>query len=73
MTSIEAHAGFLNSAQALEGVVSKYIDDNAKQGNVKHVLFTGHSAGGAVSSLLYLRYLLCGKSKCKAMLLKITQ
>ncbi|KFY27699.1 hypothetical protein V491_00774 [Pseudogymnoascus sp. VKM F-3775] len=57
-TGIEAHAGFLNSAEVLKGVVSKYIDDYAKQGNVKHILFTGHSAGGAVASLLYLRYLL---------------
>lgn len=37
---------------------------------MKHVLFTGHSAGGAVASLLYLRYLLCGKRKCNAMLPK---
>lgn len=30
---------------------------------MKNVLFTGHSAGGAVASLLYLRYLFCGTSK----------
>jgi hypothetical protein len=37
---------------------------------VKHILFTGHSAGGAVASLLSLRYLLRDKSKCKAMVPK---
>lgn len=58
-TTLQAHSGFLNSARALDKAVSQriqmYICENAS--NYSHVLFTGHSAGGAVASLLFLRYL----------------
>ncbi|KAE8420155.1 hypothetical protein BDV36DRAFT_281717 [Aspergillus pseudocaelatus] len=58
-TALQAHSGFLDSAKALEKAVSQrikmYIRENAS--NYSHVLFTGHSAGGAVASLLFLRYL----------------
>ncbi|PIG84970.1 hypothetical protein AARAC_010899 [Aspergillus arachidicola] len=58
-TTLQAHSGFLNSAKALDKTVSQrinmYIRENAS--NYSHVLFTGHSAGGAVASLLFLRYL----------------
>ncbi|KAL4927871.1 Alpha/Beta hydrolase protein [Aspergillus undulatus] len=55
--SLETHAGFLKSAEALDPIVSReihrYIED---YGEKSHILFTGHSAGGAVASLLFLRY-----------------
>ncbi|KAL4798207.1 hypothetical protein BDV19DRAFT_386493 [Aspergillus venezuelensis] len=54
---LEAHAGFLKGAEALDPIVSreinKYVDEN---GGKSHILLTGHSAGGAVASLLFLRY-----------------
>ncbi|KAF7546119.1 hypothetical protein G7Z17_g8654 [Cylindrodendrum hubeiense] len=54
-----AHSGFLNSAEALDNNVSRRIQRyvNAQGSEKKHVVFTGHSAGGAVASLLFLRYL----------------
>ena len=52
----EAHAGFLNSAITLKDRVFKQIDDLNRNNHMKHVLFTGHSAGGAVASLLCLSY-----------------
>ncbi|OJJ33423.1 hypothetical protein ASPWEDRAFT_174830 [Aspergillus wentii DTO 134E9] len=54
-SSLEAHSGFLESAVALDSIVSKRIEEYKQRGG--HVLFTGHSAGGAVASLLFLRYL----------------
>ncbi|KAH0558381.1 hypothetical protein GP486_004959 [Trichoglossum hirsutum] len=51
--SLRAHAGFLNGAAALV----KYIDSLVANSKAGHVLFCGHSAGGAVASLLFLKYL----------------
>ncbi|KAL3475376.1 Alpha/Beta hydrolase protein [Aspergillus californicus] len=56
--TLEAHAGFLKSAEALAPVVSEEISKYIGQhGEKSHVLFTGHSAGGAVASLLFLRHI----------------
>ncbi|KAM5386868.1 hypothetical protein ACJZ2D_000161 [Fusarium nematophilum] len=60
--AFKAHSGFLNSAWALAAIVSQriknYIQNTQSQGGRKpHVLFTGHSAGGAVASLFYLHYI----------------
>ncbi|RSM12705.1 hypothetical protein CDV31_006172 [Fusarium ambrosium] len=57
-----AHSGFLNSAWALDDIVSErikaYIENTENTNGQKlHVLFTGHSAGGAVATLFYLRYI----------------
>jgi hypothetical protein len=52
----EAHAGFLHAAIALKETVFKHIDNSNRNDYIKHVLFTGHSAGGAVASLLCLSY-----------------
>ncbi|KAI8717523.1 Lipase-3 domain-containing protein [Fusarium sp. LHS14.1] len=57
-----AHSGFLNSAWVLDDIVSERIKnyiENAKNTNGQrpHVLFTGHSAGGAVAALFYVRYI----------------
>ncbi|KAH7154874.1 Alpha/Beta hydrolase protein [Dactylonectria estremocensis] len=62
-SEIFAHAGFLNSAEALDESVAQRIQSYVTFEDVKkkHVLFTGHSAGGAVASLLSLRYLSTGK------------
>jgi putative lipase involved disintegration of autophagic bodies len=49
--SIQAHRGFLNGAEALSGKVKQQIRKNLKDFN--SILFTGHSAGGAVAALLY--------------------
>lgn len=61
LPDLAAHAGFLNSARALDDIVSQRIDSYVQtlQNNDKkpHVVFTGHSAGGAVASLLCLRYM----------------
>jgi hypothetical protein len=54
--SKEAHAGFLHAAIALKDTVFKHIDDSTRNNRIKHVIFTGHSAGGAVASLLCLSY-----------------
>ncbi|KAF5688257.1 hypothetical protein FDENT_4944 [Fusarium denticulatum] len=59
---LKAHSGFLNSARALElivtNLISKYLESFPGTKKRKpHILFTGHSAGGAVSQLLYLRHM----------------
>jgi len=54
---IRAHGGFLNGAESLTPSVAQKIAQEAKKNAVKHVLFTGHSAGGAVASLLFMNFL----------------
>ncbi|KAG8673311.1 hypothetical protein FPOAC2_06754 [Fusarium poae] len=59
---LEAHSGFLNSAQALDSIVTTLVNDylqafDESKGQKPHVLFTGHSAGGAVSQILYLQHI----------------
>ena len=64
--AVEAHAGFLSAAKALEPFVRQNLErlvasrhsESFPYRDVKHVLFTGHSAGGAVASLLFLRHVL---------------
>ncbi|KAE8384136.1 hypothetical protein BDV23DRAFT_177281 [Aspergillus alliaceus] len=72
-STLQAHSGFLNSAKALDKTVSHNITDyiHPNEGRYSHVLFTGHSAGGAVASLLFLRpvdsifvYHIWGASSC---------
>ena len=55
--SMEAHAGFLAAAEVLVAKTAQNIDGMSRHAPIKHVVFTGHSAGGAVSSLLFLRFL----------------
>ncbi|KAG7407445.1 hypothetical protein ACKAV7_012454 [Fusarium commune] len=62
LEGLRAHSGFLNSARALDSIVTdlvnKYLEAfHEKSGKKPHILFTGHSAGGAVSQLLYLRHM----------------
>ncbi|KAF3481519.1 uncharacterized protein GIQ15_04278 [Arthroderma uncinatum] len=55
----KAHSGFLNSAEALNAICSQRIDEYIQKAGSErcHIVFTGHSAGGAVASLLYLRHI----------------
>ncbi|KAH8587284.1 hypothetical protein B0O99DRAFT_747707 [Bisporella sp. PMI_857] len=57
---VEAHAGFLMGAESLMPQINKILEKLVRDGNVKHVLFTGHSAGGSVASLLWLKLLCLG-------------
>jgi predicted lipase len=62
LPKVEVHAGFLNGAEALVSAVEKHINSQPK---CRHVLFTGHSAGGAVASLLFTRFLsVAKKAEC---------
>lgn len=63
MDNLEAHAGFLGCAEILEPMISHSFEEMERAG-VQRVLFTGHSAGGAVASLLYLRYLSRKYAEC---------
>jgi hypothetical protein len=52
-----AHAGFLNAAKSILPDLTKEIMDQViKDQTISHITFTGHSAGGAVSSLLFLHF-----------------
>ncbi|KAH7128564.1 Alpha/Beta hydrolase protein [Dendryphion nanum] len=55
--SLSAHSGFLGGAKAL---IPRVIDviSQAQSTNVKHIILTGHSAGGAVASLVFMKLLL---------------
>ena len=59
-----AHSGFLSSAKALSSLVLRHISKLNQDGRIKHVIFTGHSAGGGVAALLYLKFLLDIDSLC---------
>jgi putative lipase involved disintegration of autophagic bodies len=56
LTFMEAHAGFLNSALKLKDRILNSLERCSKANELAHVLFTGHSAGGAFATLLYLKY-----------------
>jgi putative lipase involved disintegration of autophagic bodies len=64
---MNAHAGFLNSALELLPVLSKQIEQRLRDNPSTKLLFTGHSAGGATATLLYLafRSRLVGKCRLK--------
>ncbi|KAK4225447.1 Alpha/Beta hydrolase protein [Podospora fimiseda] len=52
---ISAHSGFLAAANTLSEIVEARICSRPASDD-HHVIFTGHSAGGAVATLLYLRF-----------------
>lgn len=57
--SVNAHKGFLSCARTLLPAVLRDLTRLVQSdGSIRRVVFTGHSAGGAVSSLLFL-HLLC--------------
>ncbi|ORY16589.1 Alpha/Beta hydrolase protein [Clohesyomyces aquaticus] len=53
---INAHAGFLNSALRLLPLLSGQIEQRLRDTPSTTLLFTGHSAGGATATLLYLAF-----------------
>ena len=52
-SDLRAHSGFMSVAEAMTTLILEII---LRSGS-KNILFTGHSAGGAVATLLYLRNL----------------
>ncbi|KAI0874390.1 Alpha/Beta hydrolase protein [Hypoxylon argillaceum] len=52
--NFQAHAGFLNSAQKLLAPVSAQIEKHLSKGQDFKIVLTGHSAGGAVATLLHI-------------------
>ncbi|KAI1191178.1 Alpha/Beta hydrolase protein [Nemania serpens] len=50
----QAHAGFLNSAKELLAPVSAQIQKQLSKSHTFRIILTGHSAGGAVATLLHL-------------------
>ena len=42
----------------MSSTVQRHISRLNQEGRIKHVIFTGHSAGGGVAALLYLKFLL---------------
>ena len=55
--NITAHAGFFNGARALSKKVLKQLEACLATLGVKHVVFTGHSAGGATAALIAMHFL----------------
>lgn len=66
VNSLKVHSGFLNCASRLLKDVSTCIEDVTKSMAPKRVLFTGHSAGGAVASLIFLALRTHSAEKCKS-------
>ena len=68
-TPLSAHAGFLHGTKALvpklQQQLTQYISDASR--SIDNVIFTGHSAGAAVSSLLFLHFLTTLRvARCKS-------
>ncbi|KAK0751769.1 Alpha/Beta hydrolase protein [Schizothecium vesticola] len=56
---VEAHSGFLACAQAITSSIAQDIDEQlAADDSISNIIFTGHSAGGAVASLIFLHFAL---------------
>jgi hypothetical protein len=64
---LSAHSGFLSSARTLSPPVLRHISKLNQEGRIKHVIFTGHSAGGGVATLLYLKLLLETDPPCASL------
>lgn len=64
--ALHAHAGFLNSALELMKQLSNRVENRLKKNPRTNIIFTGHSAGGAVASLLHLSFRAKFKTTCKS-------
>jgi len=54
---VRAHAGFLGCAKASVPAVTQDITQQLNaDSNISNIIFTGHSAGGAVASLVFLHF-----------------
>ncbi|KAM7183570.1 Alpha/Beta hydrolase fold [Naviculisporaceae sp. PSN 640] len=55
--NVTAHAGFVSCARAmLPAITDDIIQQLSADNNISNVVFTGHSAGGAVASLVFLHF-----------------
>ncbi|KAF2737723.1 alpha/beta-hydrolase [Polyplosphaeria fusca] len=55
--TLRVHSGFLNSTEAVLQQIKDHTERLTQALNIRHVLLTGHSAGGAVASLFFLHML----------------
>lgn len=62
-SEFEVHAGFLAAARSLHHELSSRIEKLCDEHDIDRVVFTGHSAGAAVASLLFLHFRMHGTSK----------
>lgn len=63
---VNAHGGFLACAQILIPSLLQDIARHLKSDpSVDRIIFTGHSAGGAVASLIFLRFLCQTPPECE--------
>ena len=65
LAPIQAHGGFLNGAEALLPAVVAELDRMQPSTPSLHAVFTGHSAGGAIASLLFLKIFSDAHIACK--------
>ncbi|CAL8580657.1 hypothetical protein XPA_006377 [Xanthoria parietina] len=66
----QVHSGFLMAAKALAPHVAQQLEKCTSDNGPKEILFTGHSAGAAVSSLLFYHFLSTASSKHSSLALK---
>lgn len=56
--NVQSHAGFLGCAQDMIPTVTADIRQQLlADEKIRNIVFTGHSAGGAVASLVFLHFL----------------
>ncbi|KAK0616945.1 Alpha/Beta hydrolase protein [Immersiella caudata] len=56
-TPVQAHAGFLSCAEALiPAITTGILQQLGLDTKISNIVFTGHSAGGAVASLVFLHF-----------------
>ena len=63
--SPQVHSGFLLGAKALAERVKEQLDISESGRGPTQILFTGHSAGAAVASLLFQHFLSSASVKCE--------
>lgn len=57
VVNVTVHGGFRASAKDLSRFIPMEVKSLLASTQARHVIFTGHSAGGAVASLLYMHYI----------------
>ncbi|KAK0672344.1 Alpha/Beta hydrolase protein [Cercophora samala] len=58
LVNVQSHAGFLGCAQEMIPIITTDIREQLlADEKIRNVVFTGHSAGGAVASLVFLHFL----------------
>ena len=64
---LKVHSGYLHGARALQVDIEKEVLACMEFTSIRHVIFTGHSAGGAVASLAFLQTLAVASARCTCM------